>query len=543
MLDSERAYKILGLGYGAPQDEIKKAYIAWVKRCHPDRFHHSPHLQHLNQEKLKEINEAYAYLKRKPAVFHYKNPYPHKHQAPPKPAYKTYHTTTAKGAGFAHARPGTKSRSAGKTRATGATSPEQWLAMFLVFCLFVGLLVLLFQQNPLNDYSATSSREATAGWADPENRSQPLPATRSRVAESPTAVPEAEGPWSIVPAAARSRPPANEARTFRGGEEEAPGVSGRNEFFTVGSTKNEVLAVQGTPDELGENDFRYGVSSVFFKNGKVTRWQNFAASPLKARMPSAKPGGSFFTLGSTKEEVVAVQGEPDSRSEHAFEYGISRVFFQNNRVTSWKSYSVAPLRVKLSPAHGSRDSFTLGSSRDAVIAAQGTPDEYSEGRFGYGLSSVSFEQGRVKAWRIDPSRPLKVQMASGHAAPDYFTLGSAWEEVIAVQGTPDELGDKQLAYGLSTIGIEKGRVAAWQIHPDRPLKIRMPEAKSGREYFTVGSSLEEVITVQGIPDELAGNKLGYGLSSVFLEKGRVKSWRNYSSSPLRVQLHSLPENE
>ncbi|MEK7214378.1 MAG: hypothetical protein AAB289_02125, partial [Chloroflexota bacterium] len=44
------------------------------------------------------------------------------------------------------------------------------------------------------------------------------------------------------------------------------------DFFTVGSTKDEVLTVQGTPSRFNESEFFYGTSSVRFLNGSVRSW-------------------------------------------------------------------------------------------------------------------------------------------------------------------------------------------------------------------------------------------------------------------------------
>ena len=55
------------------------------------------------------------------------------------------------------------------------------------------------------------------------------------------------------------------------------------EYFTTGSTKDEVLAVQGTPDKFTENVFHYGASEVHFQNGRVVRWENYGQK-LKVRM-------------------------------------------------------------------------------------------------------------------------------------------------------------------------------------------------------------------------------------------------------------------
>jgi hypothetical protein len=40
-------------------------------------------------------------------------------------------------------------------------------------------------------------------------------------------------------------------------------------FFTVGSTADEVLAVQGTPTSIRGNLWYYQMSSVLFRKGKV----------------------------------------------------------------------------------------------------------------------------------------------------------------------------------------------------------------------------------------------------------------------------------
>jgi hypothetical protein len=49
--------------------------------------------------------------------------------------------------------------------------------------------------------------------------------------------------------------------------------------FTVGSSKDDVLRVQGTPDEITESMWRYGSSRVFFSKDRVARWDIFPLSP------------------------------------------------------------------------------------------------------------------------------------------------------------------------------------------------------------------------------------------------------------------------
>ncbi len=58
----DRFYELLGVAPGASGRELKEAYRDLAKVWHPDRFSHDPRLQQKAQEKLKEINEAYAQL-------------------------------------------------------------------------------------------------------------------------------------------------------------------------------------------------------------------------------------------------------------------------------------------------------------------------------------------------------------------------------------------------------------------------------------------------------------------------------------------------
>lgn len=55
-------YETLGLANDASPEEIKRAYLALVKRWHPDRFAHDPVEQKFAEDKLRAINVAYETL-------------------------------------------------------------------------------------------------------------------------------------------------------------------------------------------------------------------------------------------------------------------------------------------------------------------------------------------------------------------------------------------------------------------------------------------------------------------------------------------------
>lgn len=58
---SKSPYEVLGVRYGASQEEIKRAYRTLVKKYHPDNYSNHP-LEDLAKEKMQEINSAYDQL-------------------------------------------------------------------------------------------------------------------------------------------------------------------------------------------------------------------------------------------------------------------------------------------------------------------------------------------------------------------------------------------------------------------------------------------------------------------------------------------------
>jgi len=59
----DRCFGMLGLKPGASQEELSQAYRDLANVWHPDRFVGNPRLQKKAEEKIKEINAAYEYIK------------------------------------------------------------------------------------------------------------------------------------------------------------------------------------------------------------------------------------------------------------------------------------------------------------------------------------------------------------------------------------------------------------------------------------------------------------------------------------------------
>ena len=106
-------------------------------------------------------------------------------------------------------------------------------------------------------------------------------------------------------------------------------------------------------------------------------------------------------------------GAPAESTEDKLVYGRSELYLKDGAVTGGKIDRANPIRVKLWPEAAvdpALASFTVGSTRDEVLTAQGTPTAFSDGEFEYGTSKVFFENYRVVRWESDPgSIPLRVQ--------------------------------------------------------------------------------------------------------------------------------------
>jgi len=180
-------------------------------------------------------------------------------------------------------------------------------------------------------------------------------------------------------------------------------------FFTVNSTDDEVLAVQGVPDRKSGQIWHYGLSKVMFRDGRVVGYDNFDGS-LKVRLIprkeiSVEKVPEYFTLGSSQDEVLLVQGTPSKIVKDVWHYGLDRVFFKEEngeRVVNGYDNLAGSLKVRVVPGKIEdslalkRGYFTVGDSKDDVVAVQGTPQKVEQNRWFYGAFYVVFDsRGRV----------------------------------------------------------------------------------------------------------------------------------------------------
>jgi len=121
---------------------------------------------------------------------------------------------------------------------------------------------------------------------------------------------------------------------------------GAQRGIALGSTFGDVYAIQGIPSLTQGDIWHYGKSQVRFARGKVISWHEDPGNPLHvARNQPVPIRGGIFKLGSTKDEVRATQGTPVTETATVWDYGLSRVYFEDNRVVRWEESPMQRLRV------------------------------------------------------------------------------------------------------------------------------------------------------------------------------------------------------
>jgi hypothetical protein len=116
--------------------------------------------------------------------------------------------------------------------------------------------------------------------------------------------------------------------------------------FSIGSTFGEVYAIQGVPSLTRGDVWHYGKSEVHFARGKVISWEEHPDNPLRGtRDQSVQSHRRYFDIGSTKDEVRAIQGTPVTETDTVWDYAPSRVYFERSRVIRWEESPLQPLRV------------------------------------------------------------------------------------------------------------------------------------------------------------------------------------------------------
>ncbi len=299
------SYQHLEIAPGCTWLEVRRAYKRLVKKWHPDHFHNDARAQSLANEKIKEINCAFDVLS-----VHYRT-----HGVLPL-IVKTFESPVA----YSHPYSNYNAPQSQSTVATQSDAPSAHS----------------------NHRSHTTKQK---------NRSQMF----IRVALMSLAVWLGYALWQ-APRGPKDRTSMSDAahlNTTTGADSASTAqaqAQPNTNYFTFGSTVGEVYAVQGTPTKAIDSVWHYGKSKIYFSGGKVIRWEEDTNNPLRAKADKIRPTptqavANTFSVGSTKAEVRAVQGKPLMEWNGMWEYGLSKVYFDGDRVRSWYDSPLNPLMI------------------------------------------------------------------------------------------------------------------------------------------------------------------------------------------------------
>lgn len=340
-----RALRVLELGSTASREEIKSAFHMLAKVWHPDRFQGDASLKAAAETRLKDINAAYAFLTSpvgQPGAF------------------SSQSASASDSPNAAAARTAVPAKSG-----LGAIIPALNL-FFKCLLAVIALLLCRYLWIAFDVRSTTSDAASRVYDFGKDNVAPSLQGPKQRflaainddlerigfhkAEPAPVAAPAALlETGDAASASQRNAQPAKSAGPRSSTGQPAPRKV--YSYITVGSTRAEVLDQVGAPTASTEDKLAYGRSELYFKSDAVIGWKIDAANPIRVKLwpeSAVDPALTSFTVGSTRDAVLIVQGTPTAFSEDRFEYGTSEVYFQNHRVVRWKSDPASvPLRAQL----------------------------------------------------------------------------------------------------------------------------------------------------------------------------------------------------
>lgn len=289
-----RDYYILGVPENCSLDVLKAARRRLVKSWHPDRFPTDGEMKRQAEERIKDINTAFEHL-----VDHYK-----KYGALPTPSADA-NLSPAIGRWSDNANDRSPVDSFNRDFTPPVRPPFKSTVARTVL-LLVALLIgaetgrVVFMQDRQGTDTPDSSSPLRSNPALPKNSSLPIAAAPKYFTIGSTL-----GEVYVVQGA----PSAIENGVWRYGKssvyftdgvvtswDEDPETPLKTnllsdsssqvpETFTVGSTKAEVRALEGTPLVETNTLWDYGLSKVHFRDDRVVSWENSPMRPLKVRRP------------------------------------------------------------------------------------------------------------------------------------------------------------------------------------------------------------------------------------------------------------------
>lgn len=290
-------YRTLGIKPGCSPDQMKNAYRRLVKKWHPDHYanQHQAGTRAAAERRMREINRAFRSL----SDYHRRNGrLPVTEDAELKREESVAPPFRQSGGYF-------ESES---EMAWGQPAPKSARLRPMYFILFGAALGLLW-----------------AAWS----AHQRWDVTFDGQAHTAVSEPAAGTSDSAAPATAMPATPQNDSYFTFGSElgkvYAVQGVPTRTKDDVWYYGKSKVFFADGVVTRWEEDP----------DNPLKTK-------PLADTAPSFY---GTFGIGSSKAEVKSIQGDPLSENDTRWDYGLSQVFFQDGKVTGWHEYPLNPLKT------------------------------------------------------------------------------------------------------------------------------------------------------------------------------------------------------
>ena len=274
------ALALFGLTRAATPTEIKGAYRTLAKVWHPDRFPGDENLRRKAEEKLKEINSAYQLLISTPAPDTYSEP------VRPAPQAEAYQRPASAASGkTSYRRPHTNQYSASSSpKRSTIRKPLIAVAAAILVAVGVWISVRHGRMSTFGSWAAEMMAGHGADSSSTPNANVALPSAAAGQNNSKKQ-PSSPATNNSTARADKAGLRTKDAVASKASLVVYPDEDPRAPHFTVGSSKSDVIRIQGTPTKVASDVFVYGLSEVFFKNGRVESWHTDPGTPLKATSP------------------------------------------------------------------------------------------------------------------------------------------------------------------------------------------------------------------------------------------------------------------
>lgn len=254
------------------------------------------------------------------------------------------------------------------------------------------------------------------------------------------------------------------------------------------------------------------------------------------------------TIAHWWEDAIVLMKSVPSSSEH-FDLAQAKIQEYHNNLKYARSRAenslASDLRVE--------NLWSIGSGRGIVLKIQGQPsrslqyDSSCREVLYFNRSKVELREGKVVDYEnidnnlivLDEDTSIEVKQHQD----DHWTLGSQSQDVLKLQGTPTEFIQYEsihrtlIFYNNSFIELEDGFVVGYN-NLDQNLKVAMIPSMhiGGKSFWSLDSSIEDVLAVQGTPDRVSRSRLPcrqslhYGASVIELKNGRIIGYQNIDGS-------------